>query len=148
MRSPVQSRSSAPPRQNCLGWYQYLEIIIARIGSADNNTFKIAYAGIAKWSNALDCKSNGLRLRRFESYSQHQPKLLIQLAVLAGELNSKKARKSEARLAPRRGRRIPKHRDIGDRVLLPAPLADIAQLVEQHFCKVKVVGSNPSIGSI
>ena len=26
---------------------------------------------IAKWSNASDCKSAGIRLRRFDSYSQH-----------------------------------------------------------------------------
>ena len=26
-------------------------------------------------------------------------------------------------------------------------IADVAQLVEQHFCKVKVVGSIPAIGS-
>ena len=26
-------------------------------------------------------------------------------------------------------------------------LAGIAQLVEQHFCKVKVVGSSPTLGS-
>ena len=29
-------------------------------------------AGIAKWSNASDCKSAGFGLRRFDSYSQHQ----------------------------------------------------------------------------
>ena len=34
--------------------------------------WKLIYAGIAKWSNASDCKSDGSRLRRFESYSQHQ----------------------------------------------------------------------------
>lgn len=28
-------------------------------------------AGIAKWSNASDCKSAGFGLRRFDSYSQH-----------------------------------------------------------------------------
>ena len=30
------------------------------------------FAGIAKWSNASDCKSAGFGLRRFDSYSQHQ----------------------------------------------------------------------------
>ena len=32
----------------------------------------IPVAGIAKWSNASDCKSAGFGLRRFDSYSQHQ----------------------------------------------------------------------------
>ena len=31
----------------------------------------IPVAGIAKWSNASDCKSAGFGLRRFDSYSQH-----------------------------------------------------------------------------
>ena len=34
------------------------------------------FAGIAKWSNASDCKSAGFGLRRFDSYSQHQEKIL------------------------------------------------------------------------
>ena len=28
-----------------------------------------------------------------------------------------------------------------------AGYADVAQLVERHFCKVRVVGSSPSVGS-
>ena len=87
---------------------------------------KIIYAGeVAEWSKAADCKSAGVRLRRFESCP---PQIFAGVAQLA---------RASAFQAEGRGfeSRLPLYR-----------VAHVAQTVEHILGKDEVGGSSPLVG--
>jgi hypothetical protein len=117
------------------------------------------FAGVVKRSNTTDCKSVGIRLRRFESYPQYHMKkrsskaISFSLAGISFELYSWPTPINRSALSnDTRSISLPKerlHLGITEAICYNYPkYAAIAQPVERIHGKDEVSGSNPDRGSM
>ena len=73
------------------------------------------------------------------------------MLILRARAVARRARVSFGKVAERLKAAVPKtevgNSTVGSNPTLSARFADVAQLVEQRFCKSQVVGSSPTSGS-
>ena len=103
---------------------------------------------VAEWTKAADCKSAGLRLRRFESCHPHHMNFKNIISKMDGTptplLNVRFA--GVAQLA-RASAFQAEGRGFESRLPLQGPRAHVAQSVEHILGKDEVSGSSPLVGS-